>query len=190
MPAQPATVRERIADSYANLARAHVALKRGASEYSRQDHMIRARLRRRLIDGTMKMRSLYDDERLKITFPRACHYCGGTRNLCMDHMIPKMREGPDAADNLVYACRSCNSSKGAYDMLEWMLRKERFPPILVLRRYIKLVARYCDLHGLLDMRLDQLDDAPAMPFDVRLLPIRFPPLETLTLWAAPSEAVR
>ena len=43
--------------------------------------MIRAKLRRRLIDGTMKMRSLYDDERIKMTASQACYYCGDTRNL-------------------------------------------------------------------------------------------------------------
>ncbi len=64
--------------------------------------MIRARLRRRPIDGTTKMRSLYDDERAKTIYPQVCHYCGGPRNPCMDRMIPKMRDGPDAAGNLVW----------------------------------------------------------------------------------------
>ena len=62
MPKPPVTVREQIARCYANLARAHAALERGARTYRRVDHMIRARLERRLLDGTMRMRSLYDDE--------------------------------------------------------------------------------------------------------------------------------
>ena len=57
--------------------------------------MVRARLQRGLIDGTMRMRSLYDDERIKMTVPQACYYCGGTDRLCVDHLIPKMRGGPD-----------------------------------------------------------------------------------------------
>ena len=149
--------------------------------------MIRARLQYGLINGTMKMRSLYDDERLKMTVPQSCYYCGDTDRLCVDHLIPKMRGGPDAPDNLIWACRQCNSSKGGRDLLEWMTIKNRFPPILLLRRYIKIVARYCEEHGRLDSVLNQLDEEPALPFDVRMLPTRFPPLNELTLWTHSSE---
>ena len=147
--------------------------------------MIRAKLQRRLIDGTMRMRSLYDDERIKMTAPQACYYCGDADRLCADHLIPKMRGGPDASDNLIWACRRCNSSKGGRDLLEWMTAKNRFPPLLLLRRYIKIVARYCEEHRRLDSALDLLDDEPAMPFDVRMLPTRFPPLDELMLWVHP-----
>ena len=149
--------------------------------------MVRAKLRRRLVDGTMRMRSLYDDERIKLTAPQACYYCGSMHRLCADHLVPKMRGGADASDNLIWACRRCNSSKGGRDLLEWMTANSRFPPLLLLRRYIKLVARHCEEHGCLDRRLNQLDEEPVMPFDVRMLPTRFPPLDELTLWVYPSE---
>ncbi len=131
----------------------------------------------------MKMGSLYDDERLKMTAAQACYYCGDKRQLCVDHLIPKIRGGPDAADNLIWACRRCNSSKGGRDMLEWMESKGRFPPVLLLRRYVKIVARYCDEHRCLDRELSK--SAESMPFDVGKLPTRFPPLKELTLWAPP-----
>ena len=182
MAKQPTTIRQQIAFSYASLACAHSALERGARKYAAVDYMVRAKLRRRLVDGTMKMRSLYDDERIKMTVPQACYYCGAAHNLCADHLIPKMRGGSDASDNLIWACRPCNSSKGGREMLEWMRTKRRFPPILLLRRYTKIVARYCEEHGRLDSVLDQLDDEPAMPFDVRMLPTRFPPLDELMPW--------
>ena len=184
---QPTTIREQIALSYANLARAHVALERGRRKYVRTDHMIQAKLRRRLVYGTMRMQSLYDDERIKMTTPQACYYCGDKKKLCVDHLIPKMRGGPDAPDNLVWSCRRCNSSKGSRDLIEWMTVQNRFPPLLLLRRYIKIVARYCEEHGHLDLALDRIDEEPAMPFDVRMLPIRFPPLDEMTLWVYPSE---
>ena len=142
MPKSPTTIRELIARSYANLARAEAALERGASKYATVDHMIRAKLQRGLIDGTMRMRSLYDDERIKMTAPQACYYCGDSHRLCVDHLIPKMRGGPDASDNLIWACRRCNSSKGGRDLLEWMMARNCFPALLLLRRYIKIVARY------------------------------------------------
>ncbi len=183
MSKPPMTIRAHIALCYANLARAHAALDRGAEEYATVDHMIKARLQRGLTEGTMKMGSLYDDERLKMTATQACYYCGDSKHLCVDHLIPKMRGGSDASDNLIWACRRCNSSKGGRDMLEWMESKGRFPPVLLLRRYVKIVARYCDEHGCLDHELSESGES--MPFDVRKLPTRFPPLKELTLWTPP-----
>ena len=69
-------VGDHIAWSYANLARAHAALQDGATSYKTIHHMIRAKLFKGLKTGTMAMRTLYDDERTKMTAPRACCYCG------------------------------------------------------------------------------------------------------------------
>lgn len=182
---QPTTVREQIAASYAMLGRAHAALKDGRTQYTKTDHMIHAKLKKGLVNGTIKMRSLYDDERTKMTEAQACCYCGSTDNLCMDHLIPRMRGGPDSPENLVTACRSCNSSKGARDMLEWMEHKRRFPPLLLLRRYIKIVARYCEAQAEMDTPLDRWDIPRGRPFEVRRLPLEFPPLDALTLWVRP-----
>lgn len=40
-----------------------------------------------------------------------CGYCGSEAD-SVDHIIPLSRGGPDKLDNLVAACRSCNTSKG------------------------------------------------------------------------------
>ena len=37
----------------------------------------------------------------------------------------------------------------------------------------------------MDTPLDSLDTAQDMPFDVRRLPLEFPPLDALTLWVRP-----
>lgn len=42
---------------------------------------------------------------------QACVYCGGTAKLCIDHSIPVILGGDDHPDNLVTACKSCNSGK-------------------------------------------------------------------------------
>lgn len=41
-----------------------------------------------------------------------CRYCRSTKDLSIDHLTPRVQGGTDALDNLVVACRSCNSRKG------------------------------------------------------------------------------
>ena len=41
-----------------------------------------------------------------------CQYCGSTKRLTIDHVIPKSRGGGDTWENLVVACSSCNTKKG------------------------------------------------------------------------------
>lgn len=41
-----------------------------------------------------------------------CQYCGSTKELTIDHIIPRSRGGEDTWENLVVACTSCNSRKG------------------------------------------------------------------------------
>ena len=50
-------------------------------------------------------------------------------------------------------------------MLEWMRLNESFPSVWLLRRYIKLAARYCEVNRLMD---SPLDDAllSELPFEV------------------------
>ena len=51
-----------------------------------------------------------------------CVYCGGTEDLCIDHKIPAIFGGKDCLENLVLACKSCNSVKN--DKLSIDLQKQ------------------------------------------------------------------
>lgn len=42
----------------------------------------------------------------------ACQYCGHTKNLTLDHVIPRSKGGKHTWDNVVIACERCNSRKG------------------------------------------------------------------------------
>ena len=65
--------------------------------------------------------------------------------------------------------------------MKWCQAKSTFPSILLLRRYIKLIARYCDAHEMLDTLLaDALKQN--LPFKLELLPYSFPALNTLVMW--------
>lgn len=43
----------------------------------------------------------------------ACVYCTATNDLTVDHVIPRVLGGSNDPENLVTACRPCNSRKGA-----------------------------------------------------------------------------
>lgn len=65
-----------------------------------------------------------------IFFGGACAYCGCTprrnQTLTRDHLEPVSNGGTTTQDNIVPACASCNSSKGAEDFKEWFMRQSFF----------------------------------------------------------------
>ena len=130
----------------------------------------------------MNIGVLADDERLKLVLPQACCYCGGGEHLCVDHMIARKRGGFDIGDNLVWSCRHCNSSKGANDMLEWLLARGEFPPLLLLRRYLKLAIIFCSEQHIMATAITEVND---LPFALAAIPHTFPAPSELELWKVP-----
>lgn len=63
---------------------------------------------------------------LEREMPNQCIYCGSTENLSYDHIISRNRGGPDIPDNVVLACKSCNSSKGDKGVYEWFKLDRRY----------------------------------------------------------------
>ena len=60
-----------------------------------------------------------------------CQYCGSTRHLTVDHIIPRSRGGPTSWDNVITSCEPCNVRKGACLPSEvgmWPTQKPR-PPL-------------------------------------------------------------
>ena len=52
-----------------------------------------------------------------------CQYCGlTTKDLTLDHVVPKSRGGSHTWDNLVSACKSCNHRKGGKSPEEARMR--------------------------------------------------------------------
>jgi hypothetical protein len=172
------SLREALYWVYANTAMAHQALATGQNKYNRTSFMIRTRLYKGLISGSMNIASLYDDERERLQSKKTCVYCGTNLYLSLDHLVPKKYGGSDSADNLVYSCRSCNSSKGDKDLLIWYNKRTEFPPLMVLRRYLKLLIVYCEDHGIMDTQFDMLNKIET-PFQIDALPLEFPQPEKI-----------
>jgi len=175
-------VKEVLFWSYANLAMAHTAVERKQEKYTTFNYMIRAKLFKGLIKGSMHIGTIFDDEKIKLLSGNKCSYCGSTENLALDHIFPKKMGGKDAGDNLVYACRSCNSSKGKKDMMEWMDHKNAFPPLMVLRRYLKLVVVYCIENNLMESFVNEIKDQKH-PFNIEFIPVSYPKPSELVLIA-------
>lgn len=64
---------------------------------------------------------VYDITRkeLKKLYESPCVYCANTKNIQADHVIPIARGGTHSIGNLVSACKTCNTSKGAKTITEW-----------------------------------------------------------------------
>lgn len=79
-----------------------------------------------------------------------CQYCGKrSRDLTLDHVLPRSRGGESTWENLVASCRACNGRKGSRLLREANMRLIRPPRPLAqeyagffLLRYPKLRAAY------------------------------------------------
>jgi hypothetical protein len=182
------TVRDKIYDSYVNLAMAHSAVTKKQMEYGRINFMIRAKLLKGLKYGTMNIRSIFDDEKIKLQTGQICNYCGSTKKLALDHIFPQKFGGKDNAENLILACKTCNSSKGKKDLMEWMNYRNEYLPLMIIRRYLKLVFDYCDKNNLLDKDINELAYME-LPFKVQYLPTKFPKPNILILNISEKEDV-
>lgn len=64
-----------------------------------------------------------------------------------EHILPRTLGGPDISDNMVLACRGCNSLKGVRDIFEWYGKERQYErPRLALSKYLK---RYMSAPGCL-----------------------------------------
>jgi len=90
--------------------------------------------------------------------PNQCLYCGSTQSLSYDHLIPRNRGGPDIPENVVPACRSCNSSKGDKGVYEWFGLDRRYElPRVAEGKYLKLLYDLHTQQGTLDAGRSDID---------------------------------
>lgn len=90
------------------------------------NHKRNALLKNSLFDLTKK-----DIEKI---FKRdvVCVYCNSFNKLSLDHIIPVSNGGDTTFNNIVLACKSCNSSKNNKDVFKWCKSKKIIVPKIVI----------------------------------------------------------
>ena len=81
----------------------------------------------------------------------ACVYCASSRNLTVEHILPRIRGGPDIPENTASVCDDCNSRKGSKRFYEWYgLENTSELPRTAEAKYLKLLYSLHEARGTLD----------------------------------------
>lgn len=68
-------------------------------------------------------------EETKAFFNHSCAYCGATKELWRDHIVPHSKEGGYTKWNIVPCCRTCNTKKQDQNWLEWYKNQPFFDSV-------------------------------------------------------------
>lgn len=61
---------------------------------------------------------------IKSKFDNRCAYCGENKELQQEHFIPLAKGGEFTHNNIIPACKSCNSSKQDKDFFDWYPKQD------------------------------------------------------------------
>ena len=78
-----------------------------------------------LIELTPKLAKKRFREHIYEAWDYKCGYCGDEAT-SLDHIIPRFKSGSSNRNNLVPACRRCNTAKASTKMEEWYQQQEFF----------------------------------------------------------------
>jgi len=92
---------------------AYLKTKRGAELHRQRSHKRRA-LEAGSVVGPIDEAAIY------AACDNKCVYCGSKERLELDHVVAIAAGGSHTQDNLTLACQSCNRSKGAKPLDEWL----------------------------------------------------------------------
>jgi 5-methylcytosine-specific restriction endonuclease McrA len=76
-----------------------------------------------LIELTPKLAKKRYRQSIYEAWNHKCAYCKADAT-SLDHIIPRFKSGSSNRNNLVPACRSCNSNKASHKMEEWYTKQE------------------------------------------------------------------
>jgi hypothetical protein len=150
-PAYVRTIHEEILYEYAKLI--------SRSVYGRLERGFITDRFKKLRDGEITISSTLREWEREQQLPKECVYCGATKDLSTDHLIPRNKGGDDSPDNLALACRECNSSRGDKGIFEWLGLDEKDKiHRLVAGKYLKLLLELHTARGTLDVPKEQINE--------------------------------
>ncbi len=107
---------------------------------SREEYALVMHGYKKLESGEISISGLIRDNKKFLELEKCCVYCRSTTNIQLDHIIPLSKGGPDTFDNLIYACRNCNISKGNKSLPEWYGDNySNEIPAIVFSKFLKLI---------------------------------------------------
>jgi len=78
-----------------------------------------------LVEITPKLAKKRFREDIYKTWEYKCAYCEDAAT-SLDHIVPRFKSGASNRNNLVPACRRCNSTKASSEVETWYLQQEFF----------------------------------------------------------------
>lgn len=78
-----------------------------------------------LIEVTPKLAKKRFRENIYQSWNYKCAYCEADAT-SLDHIIPRHKSGATNRNNLVPACKRCNSNKGSTEIKNWYLKQDFF----------------------------------------------------------------
>lgn len=163
--------------AYANLQMLMMAIKTGRRKFDKPCFIVRAKAYGALRSGKAHIHDLYQNNVWKLKDNSCCWYCGKEmpkNKLTVDHVFPRSKGGSDDFDNIVLACKECNSSKNDLDLLEWYSKRLQYWPLpYIFAYYLKHVYLYAQKHDLLDKTSEEID-AMDVPFKYEYIPLKYP----------------
>jgi len=127
--AQREEVRERLrayrqTEQYQEMKRRYWDSPEGKAMRARNDH--KKRLREISLPNTLTAEEWVQ---IKKQFKHRCIYCGEKKPLTHEHIIPLSRGGGFTKDNILPACKECNSRRGNRKMLLELLAEPCYPKV-------------------------------------------------------------
>lgn len=93
------------------------------TEKGKEVKRIQTNKRRARIKKLLQKFNISDWEKCKMAFDNRCAYCGKELVLEQEHFIPTVMGGEYTSNNIIPACRSCNSSKNNRDFFDWYIKQ-------------------------------------------------------------------
>jgi hypothetical protein len=102
------------------LSRGDTIIRRAAGELSPMVSANHMNHRRAIAGGGSATLTIEEWLRIVDAYEGRCLYCQAPDRLTMDHLVPISRGGDHSIENVVPACRSCNSRKHDRNMNVWV----------------------------------------------------------------------